>query len=97
MDNKKVITYKIMSRNELSNVGTVTITDDSVSFQVQEDYVGAIKNIADHIITRGEFNDVTVGEEKKNTVSIVNITNVSEKYINALREECTLRLNLVWI
>lgn len=97
MDNKKNIKYKIVSRNELSDVGTVTITNNSVSFQVQEDYIGAIKNIADHIIFKGEFNDIVIEDVKNETVSVVSITNASEKYINALREECNLKLGLIWI
>jgi hypothetical protein len=97
MDNKKIITYKIMSQNELSNVGTVTITDNSIIFQVQEDYISVLESIANHIITKGEFNDVVVEDVKKDTVSVMNITNVSEKYVNALKEECALKLGLIWI
>ena len=94
MINKKVIAYKIMSQSEISKVGNITITNNSISLQVQDNYTNAIRSIVNDISIRGEFDNVTAEKVKNDTV---NITNVSEKFVSALKEECVLKLGLIWI
>jgi hypothetical protein len=94
MTNNIPTKYKLISKNDLTNIGEVKIFENSLSVRVQKEYDGAVKFIIEDIIQRGEFDQIIILDTSE---AGIEIENISELFVKAFKEECLLRLELVLV
>lgn len=91
--NDGVIKYNLISQSELKTVGEVEIIDKELHLTTKSGYTEALYTLAGHIKVKGRFLDLNVSKDK----NIIRIHPVNKKYIYALKEECQLVLNIIWL